>query len=508
MNKIVNLNRITKNLLPLTVVLMEVLWAYPWLILMGRWPILVEQHLPLSLASLVFLLGGSFLLTRFGFSRRWSLARRRLGIIGCGLLAILIVLRIEYPGDSGLLDGRWLIDTARLMVASFVHPHPVAISLFVGLYLWWRGIGLGYSPLRFENIYRYFTVGLLAQVVLIIAWGAGSPGESMSTIGLYVAGFFASGLSALTLSRLQGMRERVQDKEARAGFSGRWFAIIAVVIGGIVLVGIGVASIFSPGFLSVLGRGINLVSGLLFKVIFYISTVAVTIVGFVIGITIYIVQTLINMLQGEIPTDVSSSGNMTPLQELKQGVSRTMSSEAILVMKWVFFGLIVAAAIFLIGRAILRYTSGRKGDDIEEIHESLWSWRGFVSDLRLFLKPLTQRFRGIKLAGASSHGRRRAGRLSIREIYQLLLWQASQLGIARRNHETPYEYGKRLGQALRLRSGQAVPEGGRPLGELTDLYISVRYGDLAAGEKEVDYANGLWAKIEQQLGSLETKAVE
>ena len=92
------------------------------------------------------------------------------------------------------------------------------------------------------------------------------------------------------------------------------------------------------------------------------------------------------------------------------------------------------------------------------------------------------------------------GTLSIREIYRRLLWQASYSRIARRYHETPYEYARRL--------GQAVPDGSMQLSELTNLYINVRYGDLEAEHKQVDYANSLWRILQRLLGKLERNQAE
>lgn len=509
LRKVANLNWVATVLFPSTVILTEVMWVYPWLVLVGRWPVFVQQRLPLSLVSVVFLLGGSFFVTRFFIRRRWSFRWTRLSIIACGLAAILIVLRIEYSAGLGLLDGQWFIDIARLLIGSYSHPNQAVVALVVGVYLWWRGIGLGHSPLFFENIYRSFSIGLIAQVVLILAWGVDpQKNSSMSTIGLYVAGFFFFGLSALALAKLKGTQEQEKEEGVSAVFNGRWLSIIVVVITGIVLVGIGIASIFSTQFLSVLGQLFNLISGLLFKVLYYLSLVAIAIVGFLLAVSFAIVQSIINMLQGKQPAETFSSANLTAIEGLKQGVSQATSPETLLVLKWVLFALVTAAVVFLFARAILRYGSAWKKEDVEEIHESLWSWEGFLTDLRLFFGLLWQRFRGkikavvpIAATGHSRHQRMDAGgKLSIREIYQHLLWQASQLGITRRYQETPYEYSKRL--------GQAVPEGSSPLSELTDMYVNVRYGDLAAEVKQVDYANRLWEAIQKLLTRSETDQTE
>ncbi len=498
------LNWVSAVLFPLTVIFTEALWVYPWLIRIGSWPVFRTEHTPLSLASVILLLGGSFFITRFFTRRRWALKWTRLSILACGLVTVLAVLRTEYPADRGLMDAQWFIYISRLLIDSFSHPNQVLAALLVGLYLWLRGIGLGHSPLFFENAYRYFSVGLIAQVALIIAWGADTQNSFMANAGLYVAGFFFFGLSAMALAKLKGTQEQGKAGGINAVFNGQWLSIILVVITGIVLVGIGAASIFSPNFLSVLGTLFNLVSGILFKVVYYILTVFVTIVGFVIGILLYIIQSIINMLQGKPPAESVLSGNLTAIEGLKQGVSRDLSPETMLVIKWTLFAVVIAAMVFFIIRSIQRHRPARTKEDVEETNESLWSWSGFLTDLRLFFSFLWQCFRGkIKkvLPGAVSALSRRhtadiTGRFCIREVYQHLLLQASKFGVTRRRQETPFEYSKRFGQSL--------PEGSAYLTELTDLYVNVRYGEIKPEEKQEDKANSLWQAIKRLLSEDKT----
>jgi hypothetical protein len=65
------------------------------------------------------------------------------------------------------------------------------------------------------------------------------------------------------------------------------------------------------------------------------------------------------------------------------------------------------------------------------------------------------------------------------------------VGIARHSYETPYEYTSRL--------VQSVPGGSQQLGELTDIYVGVRYGELEARKRQVSRANRLWRAIKSLL---------
>ncbi len=508
-HRLANLHWVAVVLFPLTVILMEVCWVYPWLAWVGKWQVLGWQRSPLGLASLILLLGISFFVTRFFLSRKWLLPWIQLSIISCGLVVIFMVVRVEYSAGFSLLSGQWFVHTARLLLDSFSHPHPMVMGLVAGAYLWWRGISRGRSSLYFDDIYRSFVVGLTALVVLIIVLGvssgAGSLEDLASTAGLHVAGFFFFGLTALALGNLQAVREKMIEKEGVAPvFGRRWLSSIVGVIGGIVVVGISTASIFSTEFLTLLGQLLNLAYDLLLKALYYLFIP----LGYLVAGLVYAAQFIINWLRGGQPPRPFQPSGFSESEALVEGTAtQTLSAEATLAIKWTFLALVAAAVVFLLVKAISHYSSFRAKAEIEEIHESLWSWEGFKADLCLFFSMILQHFKRkrkerARVSPVPSWYLREdvQGTLSIREIYRRLLWQASYSRIARRYHETPYEYARRL--------GQAVPDGSMQLSELTNLYINVRYGDLEAEHKQVDYANSLWRILQRLLGKLERNQAE
>jgi len=485
------------------VILMEVCWVYPWLAWAGEWQELGWQRSPLSVASLIFILSVSFLVTRLFLSQRRPLRWIQLTIISCGLVAIFIVMRVEYGAGFGLLSGQWFVHTTQVFLDNFFRPHPMGLALIAAVYLWWRGISLGRSPLYFSNVYRSFLLGFIALVVLIIVWGASLGVDSLeslaSSVGLYVVGFFFFGLTALALGNLQTIRRKMLKEEIIAPISSRrWLPILLGVVGGIVLVGIGAVSIFSSEFIALVARLLNVTFGLLLQALYYLFIP----LDYLADGLVYIVQFLINLLRRVQPLEPFETPDFFEVEVPESAATQMLSAEAILAMKWAFFGLVAIVVVFLLVRAVFRYRSFRAEAEIEEIHESLWSWSGFKADLRLFFSMIWQRFERKRKEPVSASpvpswytGEDVQGMLSIREIYRHLLWEASCARIAHRRHETPYEY------AIRL--GQAVPNSSEPLGELTNLYIDVRYGDLEANYKQVDYANGLWKVLRRLLGRLE-----
>ncbi|GAG53259.1 unnamed protein product, partial [marine sediment metagenome] len=148
-----------------------------------------------------------------------------------------------------------------------------------------------------------------------------------------------------------------------------------------------------------------------------------------------------------------------------------------------------AVVIFILAKAISRFRAQRAREEIEEIHESLWSWRGLKDDLQLLFGMMGQKFKRKRAPAVPEHDMDDdiSRRLNIREIYRHLLWEAARSGVARRRHETASEYAGRL--------GQAVPDTSEPLDRLTDLYIDVRYGETSPPEEQVDNANSIWGTL-------------
>ena len=475
---------------------MEVLWIYPWLAWTRELTALDWQRPPLNLASLIFLVGLTFFVTRFLLSRKQALRWIQLGMV---FVAIFIVVRVEYGAGFQLLSGQWFIHITQVFLDSFSHPHPLSLALIASVYLCWRGIRLGHSSLYFNDIYRSFLVGLIALVLLIAIWtaslGVGSLESLASTVGLHVAGFFFFGLTALALGNLQAIRRRMLREEMTPVSNRRWVVILFAVVGGIVLLGTGIASIFSAGFVALLMRLLGLIFDLLRQAVYYLLIP----LNYLSAWLVYAVEFIINLIRGGQPLEPFETPEFLKPGQLPEGAaSQTVGVDVALILKWVFFAIVVIAVIFLLTRAIFRLRTLLAETDVDEISESIWSWQGFKADLRLFFSTIFQRWRRKRMKPVPVSpvpGWYMAddiqGILDIREIYRHLLWEASTFGIKHRRHETPYEYARRL--------GQAVPDSSKQLDELTNLYVDVRYGDLEVEDEKVEHANSLWRALRRLL---------
>ncbi len=480
---------------PLAVILMEVFCLCAWLIYIGRLPMVTNPRPVLGFLSLLFLLGGSFVVTRFFLKRKWPLAWIQVSIVVCGLIAIFLVLRIEYAAGFNLFSGQWFAAYGQEVLNFFTKYPPFVFAIIAGLYCWWRGISLARSRLYFEDIYQAFLIQLTTLVFLIISWNftykTGAMKNITSNIGIYVVGFFFFGLLALALSNLRVLQEKFKKRgDLSRNLGRRWLTTIIVVICGVVLLGIGFATIFSTQFISLLGKGMSSISGAYSDIIYFI----LLIVGFLVTWIYYVGEFFLNLLTGKAtPTPPQPIQQIIPKNN-QSNTTSFLSPHFILILKIVIVVLIAVLVIYLITRAIQRQHRKDLTEDVEEEQESLGSWAGFKADILVFLKWLTQLFiRKKQPAPVNTEGDRQAAednpgrKLSIREIYQHLLRQGARLQIPRENYETPSEYARRLGKAL--------PDGKEPLNEITGLYIDVRYGEHPVAEKQTDKANSIWETL-------------
>jgi hypothetical protein len=479
----------------LSVTLMEVFWVFPWLIWLAKLPGLNWAKPPLSLLSLAVLLGISFAISKFFINRKWSLGWVRLSIVGCAIITIFIIIRAEYGAGIGLFDSWWFEYTARLMLSSFIRIVPMVVALVLSFCLWWRGINLGRTRLDANDIYRNFIIGIAALVLVIIVSGA-TLGTgflfNISSVWVHLAGFFFFGLLAMALANLKSIQRKMSADGMSPALNRRWFLVLVVVIGGVVTTGIAIASTVSADFVNSLTRMLNTASDVLLRVLSYIYLP----IGYLIEWLYNIGMSIVRFFQGENPEPME----MTELEEMldrpEAAIPQGLPPELVLALKWLFFALVAAALIYLLSKAIFRFASLRERDEIDETHESLWSWNLFKSDLQLLLDRIRHLAPTRKSADKAEvlpewYLDTFQGTLSVRQIYRCLLWEASHINMARRYYETPNEYAGRLYRTL--------PDSRELLDEITGLYIKERYGERATENRLILRANNLWKSLRDLL---------
>ncbi len=495
-NRLSGINWITSVFSPLVIIMMEVSVIYSWLVWFGEWPASGVQQPALSLASLIILFCISYIVTRFLLRSQWSIGWIQLSIIGGGLLAIMIAVRIDYTSDYGLFDGGWFVFIGNKILTGLPGMQSMLIAFLVGVFIWWRGIRWGRSRLQTEEVYRSFLVGTFALIFLIVIWGLTLGSDSLidftSTTGFYIIGYFLFGLLALSLGNLRFIQGKIVAKEGTGTFmSRRWVAIILGVIAVIICIGIGLSAIFSRNIITVVGQGINNIADWLYDVIYYVLLPF----SYISHLIQWVMRWIIDLLMSGEPVEPMEFEWDQELEETEEIIRRGLPPEAIMAIKWIIFALIVGLVIFILARAVRRIMSSGEYKDIEQVDESLFSWDGLKTDLKLLFSQLGNRFRRGKRIPVGSMYDDTEGGLNIREIYQRLLWESSQLKIGRKDNETPYEY------AVRFR--RTIPESSEYLNELTNVYIDVRYGDIQVKENQIKSANNLWSKLKNLLRKLQ-----
>jgi hypothetical protein len=476
-----NIDWLADLIYPLVLVLMETFWVYPWLVWLGNFPFYEQRRPALSLASVFIALIAATLAIRFFQRQKWTVRPVQTAIIACGLIAILLILGSEYNAGYGYLGGKWFVYIGQTFANIFSRPNTIIIALPALLYLWWRGINLGQMTFNSKNIYRSFLVGIAAIIVLIILWQISSssgefpkPGTS---VGFDVLAVFFFGLLAIAISHLYNMRSTMPKEEAGLTSVWRWMPMMLTVIGGMVIVVFAVAGIFSPGFFTSIGHIVSVAWNFLSKILDYV----IAPFNFIFEAIIWILRWLIARIPKGEP--MTQNSNNSSLQDIfGETETAELSPGLILALKWLMLAAIIAVVIIILAKAVSRFRSRRAEEEIEEIHESLFSWRGLRDDLKELFGQMGKKLQRKRPARGYFNDDE-TGIMNVRETYRRILDDASRSGYNRSRHETPDEYSKRL-KGL-------VPEGQEPLKQITEIYVDVRYGEIKPPEEKVEKANSL-----------------
>jgi large-conductance mechanosensitive channel len=257
-----------------------------------------------------------------------------------------------------------------------------------------------------------------------------------------------------------------------------------------VVIGFGVASIFSPEFFNTIGNAAKTAGDALGTAFEFI----LRLFNFVFEAILWILRWIISRLRTNPLEQDGQSGNVST-NPFPQVTPNNWPSAVTETIKWTMLTLIIAAVVYILIRAISRFRDRRARDEIEEIHESLFSWRGLRKDLRELLNMMGKRFQRKEAASAKYHfNESDQGMMDIREIYRHMQWEGGKSGIPRRRHETTGEYQSRLRRRL--------PEGSEQLEDIVRSYDSVRYGDEKLIDKEYISTNNGWKVIRNLLWRL------
>jgi hypothetical protein len=477
---------------PLSVLLMETFWVSPLLKWAGTWPVFQNSGPVLSVGSVFLVLGISLLLTRLTANLEKPMWLIQLIVIGGAVVTILMVAGYEYRGGYTFLSGGWFQYMGRSLGDIFKHARPVLIGLPAMIYLWWRGIVLGQSTSYFKDIYRTFLVGVIVLVLLIIVWQLNAASSNIEKPGNYmtinVIAFFFFGLISIAISHLYQMRAGMPKEEASLTSVWRWLPVMLGVIGGVVLIGIAIASILTPGFFDNVGH----LSSVILGGLSYVAKWVLYPIGYAAEGIMAVIKWLVNLLKNKNIAPVDQTDNISgPFYN--EPATHQFSSMWGTMIKWTLVGIILVVVCIILIRTVSRSRAKRRQEDIDEERESIFSWKGLGADLKSWLGMLGDRFR--RHPTAAPYDLTENDHMDIRTIYRHMQFEAGNVGVVRQLHETADEFAERL--------HKRAPDAAPPVDDLTQMYKDVRYGkDVKMDAEQTVKANSKWQQLKERLKRL------
>lgn len=416
-----------------------------------------------------------------------------------GVLALLTVLLIWlhlYEARYFLLDPSWLLAFMNdLLAFDFSFYQALALIVITG-YFCWRGIKLAQITVEPGQVFRQLWVGLviLLIAVLLRAGYAGSSGSADDVVLLLLIPIFLYiALSTHALARITFIRREhpigldgsavAQERALLSVITGVGLALLIItLLGGI---------FFSPTFFTsvqplwkLAGSFYDLLARGLSQLIVWIVTPFFALFSLIFRR---------GFAQVNKPTSpVARKGLQHPLPPVGTSPGFALAGKILLpLLILLIIGLVLYLA--LRRRKRLRVAILRKDGDI---HESVWSWQLFWSQVSAFFLSIFRRL----FPGKALNDEERAQQAeelalppaarTIREIYRALLKKAALRGHPRSRTETPREFQRRL--------DEFEPQSEPQLGQLTETYALTRYGGATLNEYELSTARRAWNELEQK----------
>jgi hypothetical protein len=351
-------------------------------------------------------------------------------------------------------DWRYILLDVNTWV-NFV-PNIVIVVLSVA-WLCWRGLRLAGLPPTVWRAAMGFHIGVLVLALFAVV---GSPRDVLT----YIPAFFFSQLLAVALTRVETISYASGGRRLRS--SGWWLAVLVGTTGIVTLVAGVVSAVvlrLSPGVL-------------FFWLVPFI--VLITLPLFVITLPFLgLIQQFLKVLLSATLSVINEL--MTLAQQIENAVRRMVPFGPPpfihTVLRVIGYGIVVLVVLLVMVVVILvvRMVGGRRaaheGEEGEQ-HESIWSSQDLLRKLQARLRDRLARLKN--LAGIVE--RFGAGGLftawTIRRIYAQTVRLAASHGYPRPASRTPYEHLATLYQAF--------PGCKADLGQITEAYVGVHYGEL------------------------------
>jgi hypothetical protein len=476
---------VNRALLTLGLAAMHVCWIYPWSLLVVRW-VQPDPTQPLLSASSMFALIALGALATRAIIRGLGIGRPgQLTLVGTGVLAVLLAVRIDHYPGSGIFD--WLGALGTGVAVLLGRPSVPALALMLGLLLWWRGVQLASDTPTFPDVDTAFRWNVGALICFALVLALGTPARSQPLLEAqatpFVVGSFFVSLLTLALARLESLRSSTRA----LALNSQWLGVLVAVTGLLVLAALAVAQVLSFDLLLLATRPVFDLLGRILLVLLYIVVIPL---AYVIQLVVYWLLSLFSPDLNRAPPEPYSPADISSFLERLFG--QLLPPEAFAVLKAIGAVLLLAAALLLVARTIARWRPRlAEADATLEERDSVFDARRLGAALLAWLRGLFQRARSAPVSGASGAPSLPASdaiaRLSsVRELYRHLLALGDAAGSQRTPPTTPYEHLPALERTLEPRAF---------LGDLTQAYVDVRYAEAEPSSDDVAELRELLARV-------------
>ncbi len=398
-----------------------------------------------------------------------------------------------YAPYALVIDPRWLLALLNDLLLLDGTAYRVLIIIILAVYFCWRGVRISHQVIEPGNIVMTLRVGLgVIIMIILVRAGANANDAGGSTLLLLVLLFLSLILISHAIAQALFIR-RSSPTGLQGSIAAQERALLMVV--GVVcfflsLVALAIGAFASPTTLAEIHQAMRPI-GLVYD--WLISAIAYSIVFLLTPIFWLISQLHLRIQLPRIAVPVEN-GNLHGYHKPAPAPEALLVTVAILkiALPLLIIGLLLLLIRFALRRRRVVLTRRQEGD----VHESLWSWALFWTQLRALLGALWRRFfpqratAEEKALASGLIGGEPTAR-SIREIYRALLLWAAGRGYSRKRHETPYEFQARLSEQL----PQSEPE----LGLVTEAYAATRYGEVVPEEGEVTSIRQTWQHLQQKF---------
>lgn len=515
-------------ILPALVGVMRLCWIWPWMLLLqaflspgARAPLMP----PLTIIALPVL---SFTLARWtmptlaqrsgsdlrlhsdGSAQAARASRTRREIAAGGFAAILFFLWLhDLRPDYPLWDLRWLLAAGYDVIYWDSVPLEVPgtlLFLILGILLWLRGALDGHGRFHHDEIWRAFLWG--GAALALFAWIApagaaegeaagvigavGGPMASMSGLLLLFAGAGLAGLGVANLRKSGGWRRSAHLGKMRPHRS--WMVGIGLTILSMLGIALLIGLIIQPEDAALLWRALGVVwQGVSTVLVWIIAAIA-----YPIFVVLEYLMRLFRSLFGEREQEREAMESGPPPTPEPFPETPERAVEAVPEpYRWVAL-LAIAVGVFVLFMLVLRQLRGRPQADVDDLRESVLTANLLQGQLAELWARLRSRFGPAPQQPdpfLSLEGETDTRRL-IRLLFQRLLTAAQMRDAARRQGETPHNFGRRL-------SGQPQFDGA-PVQTIASAYTQARYGREPPSQETAESVQRAWQQVETDLAPEET----